>query len=38
MPYLKSIGDFADLNIDGFVSDTAIRKAFAAAARTTTPR
>jgi NitT/TauT family transport system substrate-binding protein len=29
VPYLKSIGDFADLNIDGFVSDTAIRKAFA---------
>ncbi|MDT5340685.1 MAG: sulfonate transport system substrate-binding protein [Mycobacterium sp.] len=30
VPYLKSIGDFADLNIDGFVSDTAIRKAFSA--------
>jgi NitT/TauT family transport system substrate-binding protein len=29
VPYLKSIGDFADLNIDGFVDDTAIRKAFA---------
>ena len=29
MPYLKSIGDFADLDIDGFVSDTALRKAFA---------
>ena len=29
MPYLKSIGDFADLNIDEFVDDTAIRKAFA---------
>jgi NitT/TauT family transport system substrate-binding protein len=29
VPYLKSIGDFADLNIDEFVSDTAIRKAFA---------
>jgi NitT/TauT family transport system substrate-binding protein len=30
VPYLKSIGDFADLDIDGFVSDAAIRKAFAA--------
>ena len=30
VPYLKSIGDFADLNVDGFVSDDAIRKAFAA--------
>jgi NitT/TauT family transport system substrate-binding protein len=30
VPYLKSIGDFADLDIDGFVSDDAIRKAFAA--------
>jgi NitT/TauT family transport system substrate-binding protein len=30
VPYLKSIGDFADLNIDGFVSDGAIRNAFAA--------
>ena len=29
VPYLKSIGDFADLNIDEFVDDTAIRKAFA---------
>jgi NitT/TauT family transport system substrate-binding protein len=29
VPYLKSIGDFADLNIDEFVSDTALRKAFA---------
>ncbi len=29
VPYLKSIGDFADLDIDGFVDDTAIRKAFA---------
>ena len=29
MPYLKSIGDFADLDIDGFVSDTALRKAYA---------
>jgi NitT/TauT family transport system substrate-binding protein len=28
VPYLKSIGDFADLNIDGFVSDKALRKAF----------
>jgi len=28
VPYLKSIGDFADLNIDGFVDDTALRKAF----------
>ncbi|MFI6870800.1 ABC transporter substrate-binding protein [Nocardia sp. NPDC050406] len=27
--YLKSIGDFADLNIDEFVDDTALRKAFA---------
>ncbi|WP_040792502.1 ABC transporter substrate-binding protein [Nocardia paucivorans] len=27
--YLKSIGDFADLDIDAFVDDTAIRKAFA---------
>jgi NitT/TauT family transport system substrate-binding protein len=30
VPYLKSIGDFADLDIDGFVSDDAIRKAFTA--------
>ena len=29
VPYLKSIGDFADLDIDGFVSDTALRKAYA---------
>lgn len=29
VPYLKSIGDFADLDIDGFVDDTALRKAFA---------
>ncbi len=29
VPYLESIGDFADLNIDEFVDDTAIRKAFA---------
>ena len=29
VPYLKSIGDFADLDIDEFVDDTAIRKAFA---------
>lgn len=29
VPYLKSIGDFADLNVDGFVSDEALRKAFA---------
>ncbi|MDT5178144.1 MAG: sulfonate transport system substrate-binding protein [Mycobacterium sp.] len=28
VPYLKSIGDFADLDVDGFVSDTAVRKAF----------
>lgn len=28
IPYLKSIGDFADLDIDGFVDDTALRKAF----------
>ncbi|MEV0764429.1 ABC transporter substrate-binding protein [Nocardia sp. NPDC050435] len=27
--YLKSIGDFAELDIDRFVDDTAIRKAFA---------
>lgn len=27
--YLKSIGDFADLDIDAFVDDAAIRKAFA---------
>ncbi|MCG5432858.1 ABC transporter substrate-binding protein [Mycobacterium sp. MYCO198283] len=29
VPYLKSIGDFADLDVDGFVQDAAIRKAFA---------
>jgi NitT/TauT family transport system substrate-binding protein len=29
VPYLKSIGDFADLDIGGFVSDVALRKAFA---------
>jgi NitT/TauT family transport system substrate-binding protein len=29
VPYLKSIGDFAELNVDGFVSDDAIRRAFA---------
>jgi NitT/TauT family transport system substrate-binding protein len=29
VPYLKSIGDFADLDVNGFVSDTALRKAFA---------
>ena len=28
VPYLKSIGDFADLDVDKFVDDTAIRKAF----------
>jgi NitT/TauT family transport system substrate-binding protein len=28
VPYLKSIGDFADLDVDGFVSDTALRQAF----------
>jgi NitT/TauT family transport system substrate-binding protein len=28
VPYLKSIGDFADLDINGFVSDAALRKAF----------
>ena len=30
VPYLKSIGDFADLNIDQFVNDDPLRKAFAA--------
>lgn len=30
VPYLKSIGDFADLDIDSFVSDTPLRQAFAA--------
>ncbi|WP_280382028.1 ABC transporter substrate-binding protein [Nocardia wallacei] len=29
VPYLKSIGDFADLDIDGFVNDAPLRKAFA---------
>ncbi|WP_019931804.1 ABC transporter substrate-binding protein [Nocardia sp. BMG111209] len=29
VPYLKSIGDFADLDIDGFVNDEPLRKAFA---------
>jgi NitT/TauT family transport system substrate-binding protein len=29
VPYLKSIGDFTDLDIGGFVSDVALRKAFA---------
>ncbi|MFF0489395.1 ABC transporter substrate-binding protein [Nocardia sp. NPDC004068] len=29
VPYLKSIGDFADFDIDKFVDDTALRKAFA---------
>ncbi len=29
IPYLKSIGDFADLNIDQFVNDAPLRKAFA---------
>lgn len=28
VPYLKSIGDFADLDIDSFVSDAPLRKAF----------
>ncbi|WP_327143195.1 ABC transporter substrate-binding protein [Nocardia sp. NBC_01327] len=28
VPYLKSIGDFADLDIDKFVDDTALRQAF----------
>jgi NitT/TauT family transport system substrate-binding protein len=28
VPYLKSIGDFADLDVAGFVSDDALRKAF----------
>ncbi|TJZ75881.1 ABC transporter substrate-binding protein [Rhodococcus oryzae] len=30
VPYLKSIGDFADLNIDGFVDDAPLRAAYAA--------
>ena len=29
VPYLKSIGDFADLDVDGFASDVPLRKAFA---------
>lgn len=29
IPYLQSIGEFAPLDVDAFVSDTAIRKAFA---------
>lgn len=29
VPYLKSIGDFAELNIDGFVDSGPLRKAFA---------
>jgi len=29
VPYLQSIGEFAPLDVDGFVSDSAIRKAFA---------
>jgi NitT/TauT family transport system substrate-binding protein len=28
VPYLKSIGDFTDLDVDGFISDVALRKAF----------
>lgn len=28
VPYLKSIGTFADLNIDGFVQDAPLRKAY----------
>ncbi|MFF0817152.1 ABC transporter substrate-binding protein [Rhodococcus sp. NPDC003318] len=30
VPYLKSIGDFADLDVDGFVNDGPLRSAFAA--------
>jgi len=30
VPYLKSIGDFAELDIDGFVDDVPLREAFAA--------
>ena len=30
VPYLESIGDFAELDVDGFVSDTALQAAFAA--------
>ncbi|WNG85801.1 ABC transporter substrate-binding protein [Mycobacterium sp. ITM-2016-00317] len=29
VPYLQSIGEFAPLDIDGFVSDTALRKTYA---------
>ncbi|MFF0527602.1 ABC transporter substrate-binding protein [Nocardia amikacinitolerans] len=29
VPYLKSIGDFAELNVDGFVDDAPLRKTFA---------
>jgi NitT/TauT family transport system substrate-binding protein len=29
VPYLKSIGDFADLDVTGFISDAPLRKAFA---------
>ncbi|MEB3031067.1 ABC transporter substrate-binding protein [[Mycobacterium] nativiensis] len=29
VPYLKSIGDFADLDVDGFVDDRPLRAAFA---------
>lgn len=29
VPYLKSIGDFADLDVDGFVSDGPLRQAYA---------
>ncbi|MGE0214614.1 ABC transporter substrate-binding protein [Mycolicibacterium sp.] len=29
IPYLQSIGEFAPLDVEGFVSDTALRKAFA---------
>lgn len=28
VPYLKSIGDFADLDVDGFVNDEPLRRAF----------
>ncbi|MDI9973930.1 ABC transporter substrate-binding protein [Rhodococcus sp. IEGM 1307] len=30
VPYLKSIGDFADLDVDGFVNDAPLRSAFEA--------
>jgi NitT/TauT family transport system substrate-binding protein len=29
VPYLKSIGDFADLDVTGFIADAPLRKAFA---------